>query len=388
MVPALFWIGMAAAAALEPAALRSALACAAGTAYEAAPFVVAAGLLPRGLRPLAGALGCGCGGRLPGALSLPAAALCWLSFGPATALARAAAALALALAARRPRPRAGCDVYQPEAPRASGMLEELADLARAAALAALARELVVGPALALAGPLGEAAALAGGLLLGVLLPCATAGVAVAAALGHAAPLAAAGILATSGIQGPLRSRPGARPPRADTRFGLAALSLTLGALALHGPSGLVSPRLLPLEAAAAAALLVPLRAATPSAAAHAPRAGAVPAVMLVALVSGSPVPVYRTGATQLDGAFAGERVSFTGSAEPGPARTTLVRFAITCCRIDAAPIALRLDRRLPVRAGAWIETAGVLNPAPDGTLALRVERWRPIPPPADPFVYR
>jgi len=110
-----------------------------------------------------------------------------------------------------------------------------------------------------------------------------------------------------------------------------------------------------------------------------------PALMLAALALGSPVPAYR-GANEstLEDAFPGKYLDFTGELAPGG--ETLVRYAITCCRADAAPIVLPLDRRLgPV--GGWAEVSGTLF-VRRGAFALHVEHSRSVHRPSDPFIYR
>src|ERR1700730_2512222 len=89
---------------VPPVTLVGALASAAGTLFEALPFVVGTALLPRvrWLRFLP-SLACGCGGVLPSALSLPALALTWISFGPLVSIARIAAALVVLMVRARSR---------------------------------------------------------------------------------------------------------------------------------------------------------------------------------------------------------------------------------------------------------------------------------------------
>ncbi|MBD5604232.1 MAG: hypothetical protein IAI48_03975, partial [Candidatus Eremiobacteraeota bacterium] len=173
---------------------------------------------------------------------------------------------------------------------------------------------------------------------------------------------------------------------ADGPFASVLLALELGALALRGPSGLVHPRLLPLVALGAVATT--LRAARTPRTAGGFRGTGVPALMLAALVAGSPPPAYTATETTVAGGFAGETVAFTGTARRGDRGTTrLVRYAITCCRIDATAVALPLDRRLRVRDGSWIAITGIFVARGDG-LVLRVDAWRALAPPPDPFVYR
>jgi len=416
--PSLRWMAIAlAAGALPGPLLHAALAACAGTLFEAAPFLLAAELLPSPAgRCISELAGCGCGREIPGALSLPATALCWLAFGPAVALARfAAALLVLAMQRRALPPRQGRAApaathgrAAPAPPAEADTLGELAGLATVSAPAALAAQALAAHAQVLSAlPLATPALFAAGLVIGALGPCATAGIAVAAALAGPAPPAAAGILAVAGLR---VGRAGLREPlagprvkpaglrlahvgnvageptgdRGDARFASLLLAAALGALGWLGPSGLVNPRLVPLDAAAAILALCGRRRTSRLG----PGAAGVPALMLVALVAGSPVPGYLVDATDLASAAPGERLAFVGTAHAVGATTILQRFAITCCRVDASPIAVRLDRRLPVPAGDWVRANGTLVRAVDGTLELRPSDWRRIAAPADPFTYR
>jgi uncharacterized membrane protein YcgQ (UPF0703/DUF1980 family) len=112
-----------------------------------------------------------------------------------------------------------------------------------------------------------------------------------------------------------------------------------------------------------------------------------PIVMLAGAVLAAPPPDYHATETTLADAFAGERIDFTGLLTHTGSAATLVRYAITCCRADAAPIVVRLERNPPERLRGWMHAQGTLVNGKDG-LQLRVERIREIPAPADPFVYR
>jgi len=372
--------------ALPPPALHVALAAAAGTLFEAAPFVLLGELVPaRGLGRLIRLAGCGCGGELPGALAIPALALTWFAFGPLVALARTAGAFALvAIRSRLCRPSHA----QRTAERGCGSdaFAELGALVPSAIAAGLGAQIIAAHAAALDGmPLRTAFLVCTGLLLGGVMPCATAGIAIAAALAHPLAPAAAGILATTGLVSPFRFEPrvGAR---GGARFARVTLGFALAALVVRGPSGLISPRLVPFDALGA--LLALCGALRLRRQADVRGGFAIPLTMLAALVAGSPEPSYTIDATALDAASPGERLTFTGAAHGAAGATTLVRFAITCCRIDAAPIAVRLDRALPVPAGTWIAASGTLVRSGDATLVLRPITWRRIAPPADPFLYR
>jgi hypothetical protein len=433
---------------------RATLAVAAGSLFEAAPLLLFATALPPRFRGGAAALGCGCGsGALPGALAPVAIATCWFAFGPLVTGARIAGGLAASGAvrsavgalmarkrgaAKRPRPVAvqahasiGCPASKRAAPVRTAHdgnagpepFGELAAIGASSALAAPVAALAVHGS----GPLQFAL----GLMLGVLAPCATAGVALAAGAAHHAPELAVAILATSGIA-PWREhlrtrwvvlrrhRDAAHPQRAhlaaigpstaavlttrcgsdvrrvggpkagreghsDGRFACGLLVIALLALCWRGPAGLVNPRLVALAGAGA---LCAARYAW-----RRPRAPAgawlVPGVMLLALAGGSPAPSYAANETTAATGFAGEHADFSGVAfgTSGNRPPRLIRFAITCCRLDAEAVELPLDRTLPVRAGSWVAARGRLA-EPRGSLILRVETWREIRPPADPFVYR
>jgi len=359
--------------------LHAALAATAGTLFEAAPFVLAVGLVRgAGTRRVAVLLGCGCGSAVgPAALSLPAAALCWVTFGPAVALGRLAAAWLV----RGWFPR--CDALDARAPDPLGEL---------AAIAAPAFALGLGTALLQSGyalPVRVPAAFLPaievtlGLLAGACAPCTTAAVALAAMLRVTMPFAAAGLLASAGLVPPLRPR---EAPAADydARLGLALLAAACLLLGLRGGSGFVHPRLVPLVWLAipgAAFACANLRTS-------ATRLGALaPAIMLAALIFGSPVPAARSLAANLDDLYPGETVAFTGTAQTANGRTALVRYAITCCRADATAIVLPTDRRLPAASHTWVTARGTIVADSTGAF-LRIHDWRRVATPRDPFLYR
>jgi len=394
-------------AALGPGILHAALAAAAGSLFEAAPFVLAAELVPRRLRFLAQLAGCGCAGRVPGALSLAATALCWIAFGPAIALARFGAGLALVRFASRCHGDPGASDAAPH-----DAFDELIVLAPCAAVSALAASALVplAPHL-MAAPFGPIIAFGLGLALGSVAPCATAAVAIAAALGpHLAP-ATAGLLVTGGlVRSTRRARFLVRRPAATPAAAIVsrlALAVALALLVQRGASGFVNPRLLPLVALGAGlALLGACRASFPRRTLER-SAGRmrdviecrevvrpwpdgrilVPTLLFVALATGSPVPHEIASATQLADAYPGERLSFIGTVARSGSTSVLQRYEITCCRADATPIVVRLASRLPLPDGAWVAARGMPASSKRG-LVLRLNRWRAATPPADPFVYR
>lgn len=368
--------------AVPPATLQAALAAAAGSIFEAVPFVLAAELLAgRRSARLIPSLGCGCSRLgLPGALSIPATAVAWLTFGPAVATGRFAAGLTLArLGARRTNdsgsmlPRAAPDAFA-----------ELTAIAAATLCAALASRALASMAW-LARPDARAVCLlfTAGLALGALVPCATAAVAIAASLPHPIAPAAVGILCSAGLVPPLQVTLRATKPR-SAGFASVSLALALAALAVRGPSGLVNPRLIPCIALASLVAAAGARRRMTSV----PHAALLPCALLAALVVGTPAPQYGADPTSLASAFPGERLDFTGVTTTALGATTLERFAITCCRIDAAAVAVRLSQRLALPDGSWVAASGALVRAADGGLVLRPTSWRRLPEPSDPFVYR
>ncbi len=433
------WIAAAVlCAAASPPALHAALAAAGGTLFEAAPFVLAARLLPAGrLRILTffGSCGCRCG-PLPGALSLPALGLCWLAFGWPIAVARAAVAFAVWYATKGKMPRDDSRSADASARaaigREQGALEELARL--------FLPTFGIAFALGLAGPhiarhargalaphgmqvaITIAAAIVAGIALGLMMPCATAGVAIAAGLAANATMTldatlsdariiAFAMLATSGViraedlrrsiapsrcsraipPGPphrnaVHSGDGQAPADEDVRsarLAYGAVACALGYVALAAPPGFVSPRLLPMVAVGAVAAAVGLWRPQ-----HERHALIVPGVMLAALVCGAPLPAMTADATVLDRAWPGETLDFTGTAHRASGTTILERATITCCRIDATVSAVALDQRLSAEDGTWVRARGTLVRAPDGRLQLHASTVVRIAEPRDPFAYR
>jgi hypothetical protein len=386
----------------------AALAAAAGSGFEAAPFLLFANVLtpvlgPR-LGPLAALGGCGCTrGPIPGALALPAIALCALSFGPLPTIARTVVALGVAARAGRParrfrgRATPGLPGFRSghSAEAAADLFADLEVIGACAFLASIATAALHAGVPVMPAPIAFLA----GVGLGLLAPCATAGIAIAAAFAHSSPLIATGVLCSSGLLLPSGTAdspllPGSmlgktaltRRPERDARFAGAVLACALGCIALRGPSGLVTPRLLgPIGLAALVAF-----ATLPGARTRAQTNALVPLLMLGSLVVVPQPPVYRADATRLDDAFPGERLSFIGVA--GAARgshSTLTRYAITCCRLDATPVSVRLNRRLDSSLeGRWIAATGSLTYSSGAGLELNPEQIHAIGQPADPFMYR
>jgi len=369
-------------ASLPPASFAGALASAAGTVVEALPFVLGAALLPRvrALRLLP-SLGCGCGGTLPAALALPALVLTWLSFGPAVTLARASAGLLL-FALRRTNARRRLDESAGSAEPSRDPLAELSTFALSAFMASLLGELIRANAVPLHGPSGDALSFALGGIAGAIAPCATAGIGAALALRAADPWAAFGLLATSGFFTPRAS------PRCgeahDARLPYALLAAGCAILLVRGTHGFLNPRF---------ALVVPAGALLAASCAlhRIPTRGALrlaaPAMLLGALAFGSPPPHEMAATIPVD-LYPGRSLAFTGriAAQPAGTATTLVRFAILCCRADAQQLSLTLDRRLSFARGSWVDVHGTVIAAHRG-LVLRVDSARIVAVPSDPYLY-
>jgi hypothetical protein len=376
LVPAC--VVLALIASVPPVSLAGALAAAAGTVFEALPFVVGAALLPR-LRLLRflPSLACGCGGVLPAALALPALALTLISFGPVVVVARTAAALIVGFVRLR-RPSAP----QPEAAVERDPLAELTTLALASGSASLVAELIRAHAVLAHGLVGAAASLSLGAFVGLIAPCATTGIGAAIALRAADPWAAFGLLATSGIFS-LRTPRIAAPQVRDARFAFALLGFACLMVWACGTRGFLNPRFaLVLPSGALVASIAAIRqTATRSIASF-----AAPAMVLSALVLGSPPPLDSTATVPVD-LYPGRSVAFTGRiARSDSSTTTLIRSAILCCRADAQQLSLTLDRRLDAKPGMWVDVRGVAL-ARNRRLVLRIDHIRVVTPPEDPYVY-
>ncbi|HVR47678.1 MAG TPA: hypothetical protein VMT95_13695 [Candidatus Binatia bacterium] len=361
----------------SPDAVRTALATSASALVEATPFVFAGVALACVLRrggSVVAHLGCGCGSG-PSARSLLAAAATWLVFGPLVAASRYCAAL---LVARVLRSR-GRTAHDDERPHP---LAELSAVFPAALLAGAAAQLLGSLDAARAPPLAGAAI---GAALGFgAAPCGLGAVALAGALRVHAPVTAAAFLCVAGIVDLRALRP---RPHAQTDHDALAYALLAAASALvawrHGDA-LVHPALaLPLWGCAAAAFVYAARHRRQTCAI----ARIAPGLMLAGALIGAPAPVYHATETTLTDLFPGENLSFTGVLTCERGACALVRYAITCCRADAAPVVVRLSAAPPYPPGTWLRVNGRIDEAHAGLplVALRVER---IAPPADPFVYR
>ena len=367
---------VALAALSSPDALRSALAATASALLEATPFVLAGIAAARVLpgRAVVEHLGCGCGDG-PSARSLPAAAAAWLVFGAPVAVARLLAGLLASRLLRRRSPQCG-------ASGASHPLRELAALLPAAALAGAAMQLLGGIDPARLPPFAQA--LLGAALGFVAAPCGLGAVALAGALRVRAPVAAAAFLCIAGIADLRALRPRSHAGPGHDAFAYALLAGALAVVAARRGDALVHPALAaPLWCCAVAAAVYAVGHRRERCAA----ARVAPALMLAGALAGAPPPQYRATETTLTDLFAGERVTFSGALERDGSQSAVVRYAIACCRADAVPVAVRLDRAPPFANGTWVRVDGRIEGA-GGDLRLVPARVDRIAPPSDPFLYR
>ncbi len=374
-------LAAAAALLLSPAAVRAALATTASTLFEASPFLFAGLALPRVFRAASAIayLGCGCGSG-PSARSLPAAAATWLAFGPAIAAARFGAAVGVAFLLNASRRPGGC--CDP-ARRSDSLLGELSALLPAALTAGAAMQLV---GLADLRDLPAPVLAVGGALLGFAgTPCALGAVAVAGALHVHAPWAAASFLCVAGIVNARAfARRTAEHAAGHDAFAYTLLALGLGIVACRHGGALVHP-------AIAGALGVTAGAAAVAAALHRrerdARARFAPIVMLLGALTAAPPPVYLATETTMSDLFPSERLTFTGVLSRDARAAALVRYAITCCRADAAPVVVRLTRPPSYPAGTWLRVSGTIEMRA-GSPSLAAANVSAVAPPSDPFIYR
>ena len=355
---------------IDECVLNAVIVNAAALLLESAPFVMAGALISRlplrAARNTVAYVGCGCGTG-PSARSLPALAATWLAFGPLVAIARFAAAIAMARALRAH----ACE-HKPD--------DALAQFAAIAPFAIMGAAIVPAiPAIAgsRASPLTIALTAAFAAFLSS--PCAIGVAGVAAMLRSTAPAAAIGFLCVAGVAD-LRAWTAKRSRQTQhdcAAYVLGALACAI--VAARGGAALVNPRFVPalwLCTAAMAYLAYVYRA---HAKAHLRIA---PAIMLAGCFLSAPAPDMLQTETTLSDAYPGERVDFTGQL----IARSLVRYAITCCRADAAPVVLRLDAPYASHSG-WAHARGVLVRRGD-SLRLHAETIEAVAPPADPFVYR
>jgi hypothetical protein len=358
---------------------RAALAGCASALFEATPFLlagIAATQFLRRYNPIVEYLGCGCGTG-PSARSLPAAAAVWYVFGAPVAIARLLAAILAARLLHRNaagEPCAGAESLHP--------LGALAAVVPAAALAACAMQLFAAVDPSHFAPIANA--LLGAALGFAAAPCGLGAVALAGALRVHDPVAAAAFLCIAGIVDARALFARSHRDAGQDAFGYALLAIALAVVAARRGDALVHPALsVPLAICAGAALgyaFVHRRERCAS-------ARFAPAVMLAGALLGSAPPQYRATETTLTDLFTGERLSFTGALVRDGKASAVVRYAITCCRADAAPVAVRLDRTPPLPSGTWLRVDGSVENV-DGELRLVAAHIERITPPSDPFIYR
>lgn len=347
------------------------IATSAAALLESVPFILAAALLSQlsflRVSRLAPYLGCGCGTG-PSARSLPAAVALALTFGPAAAALRF---LAACIAGRTLRAPHRCA----DLPSVAGQIFALLPAAATAAFALPLMPALLGvraPALLRA---------AEGMIAAFLIsPCAL-GVVAIAGMSRTYGLAfAAGFLSVAGIAD-LRAM-GVRGTSHGGEDGgaYALLAIACALVALRGGAQLVHPYI-----AYALAGCAPwcIRLAIKHRRSVCAKLRIAPALMLAGVFAASPPPAYHATETTLGDAFPGEPLTFTGLATQTGARTTLVRYAITCCRADASPVVVRLSKARPSLHG-WVRARGTLN----RSLELNVNSLQAIAPPPDPFIYR
>jgi hypothetical protein len=370
---------LALAMSFSPDAIRAALAASASAFFEATPFLFAGVLLSHLLRRrtrIAEYLGCGCGSG-PSARSLPAAAATWVVFGPFTAIARyLAAALVASVIHRRSGPR---EIGDREPPH---LLGELASVLPAALLAGAALQLCA---------IFDASRLstAGNALLGAALgftaaPCGLGAVALAGALRARAPVAALTFLCIAGIADVRTLQRSSHASCGHDAFAYVLLAIALAIVAWRHGDALVHPA---FAAALACCACAALLCAVAYRRFRSGCARAAPALMLVGALVGAPPPAYHATETTLTDIFPGERVTFTGALTRDERASAVVRYAITCCRADAVPLALRLDRSPPYPAGTWLRVDGRIESV-EGNLRLVPRLVERVAAPLDPFMYR
>jgi hypothetical protein len=347
---------------------------AAAMLLESAPFILAGAIAVRVSarlgRHIVPYLGCGCGSG-PSARSLPAFAAAWIVFGPFVAAARLGAAIAVErLVVKRACVR-----------NHASMLGDLAAIVPFALGAAALAPLL--PAIAGSHAPRQLAGAVAALVAFVASPCALGAVGIAAVARQTAPAAAVGFLCVAGIfdlRTWVRSRE--HPEGHDCiAYALAAIACTI--VAIRNGAALVNPRIAP--ALWICAIVFAYLAHRYRMQAR-PALRIAPAIMLAGCILSAPPPIYAATETTLADAFPGERIDFTGTVERAGEIATLVRYAITCCRADAAPVAIRLDSAAKVRGG-WAHARGTLV-MHEGELRLHVDSIEPVAAPLDPFIYR
>ena len=375
MRTAIFAAVLALLASANPTFAGALLANTAAALLEAAPFLLAGAafsMLGKNWHRLLPYLGCGCTSG-PSARSVPAFIATCLMFGPWVACARFCGA---AIVASAQTYRSGSCT-----PANQNPLAHLAALLPSAAFGAAISLLL--PLQTWTRTLAPAFSFTIGAIAGFIWsPCALGGIAIAVGLRHETPLIAAGFLFTSGIVDLRAWRSTKSPCSGHDALSYALAACACAIVGAHGCAGILHPHFaLPLLLCA---IVFAMAAARHRAARNVSLR--LPALaMFAGTMFSSPPPQYHATETTLTDAFPGERVTFTGAITRTGNATALVRYAITCCRADAAPIVVRLTSGTAIRG--WARADGSLAQTADG-LELHVQRMQPVPEPADPFVYR
>ena len=344
---------LAVCACLPPTVLANVVEAAASTLFEAAPLLIGAEIAgrlirrPRALTWLAALMGCGCG-PLPGALTAPAAAFCALTFGPVAALGRGLGAFTLM------RLRGECRADRVASPC---VLDQLGTVALLACLGALFLAFIRTQTFGLRLEGAPSPLLfTVGMILGLLTPCTPAALALATGLRTTAAPLAFGVLCSAGLLPTLAFHShNETMKRVDGRFIYILIGLSCLILTAQGGAGLVHPKLAPLLACGVLFSFVAACGACPRVSRKALFAALL---MLAGPILNVPPTTYDPGETTLENIYPGQEVRFSGEISGHETTTTLVRYAVTCCRADASPLALRLDRRLAEHNGLWVEAEG------------------------------
>jgi hypothetical protein len=196
---------------------------------------------------------------------------------------------------------------------------------------------------------------------------------------------AMGIVCSAGLLPPFRLKCSGWKKTLDGRCIYACIAAACALVSMRNGAALLHPKLVALTAvgtflAAAQAFVSRSRASY----AMLP----VAFLMLSGPILNVPSPTFNARATAPEHLFPGQELHFAGMLARYEGSRMLFRYVITCCRADAAPIALRLDRHVGERDGTWIDVVGIIFHDGGSGLALRVERYRRINPPADPFLYK
>jgi hypothetical protein len=145
----------------------------------------------------------------------------------------------------------------------------------------------------------------------------------------------------------------------------------------------VTPRLVPIVALGACVLLL-AAARERNASTGAPVVATTLLMLAAALADFGLPPTDLPSDTTAGEMYVGE--PFSSSGAPTQDRRAIVRYAIECCRADAQPVVLRLDRRLP-QAGAWFSVRGHIARDVHGYFLAVAECDERVLP-TDPYFYR